>query len=264
MITVNGHELKPTIFPDGTSQVWHLPDELFWCSVIHVDWRFGGEREIIDLLSLRALLPKQKMTLHVPYLPFARQDKPVSNDATFNLHVLAELLNMLVFVDVHNPVVTKTLIDNLRNISVSPIHANLIRDVNPDCVVFADAGAEARYTVKDKPKITYYKDRDQATGRLKLAGLSYHPLQSDRVHNPDLSLAFATGAQFLIIDDICDGGATFIEIAKNLRDALPMAKIDLFVTHGLFSRGMDPLRDAGIDKIYTTNSLPFNKEGYKV
>ena len=30
MIKLNGHEIKPTIFPDGTSQVWKIDDILFY------------------------------------------------------------------------------------------------------------------------------------------------------------------------------------------------------------------------------------------
>ena len=32
-------------------------------------------------------------------------------------------------------------------------------------------------------------------------------------------------------------------------------KIGVFVTHGIFSRGLDPLFEGGVDAIYTTDSF---------
>jgi ribose-phosphate pyrophosphokinase len=41
----------------------------------------------------------------------------------------------------------------------------------------------------------------------------------------------------IILDDICDGGATFINLAENLKAKYGFKKVDLFITHGLFSKG---------------------------
>jgi ribose-phosphate pyrophosphokinase len=56
----------------------------------------------------------------------------------------------------------------------------------------------------------------------------------------------------LIIDDICDGGRTFIEISKALSGF--QGELHLFVTHGIFSKGFDELFKH-FTKIYTTNSI---------
>jgi ribose-phosphate pyrophosphokinase len=56
------------------------------------------------------------------------------------------------------------------------------------------------------------------------------------------------------VDDLCDGGATFIGAAKCLRDA--GAKfVGLVVPHGIFSRGVSHVLDNGIDHIHTSNSF---------
>ena len=57
----------------------------------------------------------------------------------------------------------------------------------------------------------------------------------------------------LIVDDICDGGRTFIELAKVLRQK-GAESVDLYVTHGIFSAGLDPLM-LHIDHIFTTESV---------
>ena len=62
------------------------------------------------------------------------------------------------------------------------------------------------------------------------------------------------GKDCVIVDDICDGGRTFIELAKVLKER-GAGKIGLFVTHGIFSQGVGVLFDNGIDFIYTTDSF---------
>ena len=69
------------------------------------------------------------------------------------------------------------------------------------------------------------------------------------VHADDL-----TGKYAVIIDDICDGGGTFIPIAKELK-AKGCRKVVLYVTHGAFTKGTQVLFENGIDEIFTTNSF---------
>jgi ribose-phosphate pyrophosphokinase len=52
----------------------------------------------------------------------------------------------------------------------------------------------------------------------------------------------------VIVDDICDGGRTFLEIAKTIRSkkrniSIFGDKIYLVVTHGIFSAGFDELKN---------------------
>jgi len=111
-----------------------------------------------------------------------------------------------------------------------------------DAVVIApDKGATARVRdmVKGSPWFTVVqclKDRDPATGRI--GGVV--------VQDPSR----VAGKTCIIVDDICDGGATFVALARVLRDHGATA-VHLYVTHGIFSKGL-PLD--GIDKVYTTNS----------
>jgi ribose-phosphate pyrophosphokinase len=65
-----------------------------------------------------------------------------------------------------------------------------------------------------------------------------------------------------IIDDICDGGRTFIEIAKAVNEVRKLSssvkpehygKNYLIVTHGIFSAGFGQLAEY-FEGIYTTNS----------
>lgn len=57
----------------------------------------------------------------------------------------------------------------------------------------------------------------------------------------------------IIVDDLCDGGATFIAESKYLKDRFPNRKIYLAITHALFSKGVDHVANH-FDHIYCTNS----------
>ena len=267
MITVKtekaGFILNPTIFPDKTSQVWKLPEEILSSKEFLITWNFEEEREIMDLYSLCSLLPPfSRVLLHMPYLPYGRKDKVTSNDATFNLYPFSDLINNLGFdqvttVDAHNPAKFERIFRQSRN--MMPYHAQLkaVEAFRPTFFVFPDKGAMERYhtsfTMMLKPDSCIYfeKVRDQLTGNI--TGLT---MQANKL--------FYSRDRLLIIDDICDGGATFIGVAKELRKLVPDVEIALFVTHGIFSRGRQHLLDNGIDEIYTTNSLLANKDGFEV
>jgi ribose-phosphate pyrophosphokinase len=58
-----------------------------------------------------------------------------------------------------------------------------------------------------------------------------------------------------IVDDICDGGGTFINIARIIKENEQFkGRIYLIVTHGIFSRGFEDLGEY-FNGIYTTNSI---------
>lgn len=67
------------------------------------------------------------------------------------------------------------------------------------------------------------------------------------------------GKDCLIVDDICDGGRTFIQLATALKQK-NCGKIYLIVTHGIFSSGFDDLSD-NIDGIFCTNSVSDVRDG---
>ncbi len=56
-----------------------------------------------------------------------------------------------------------------------------------------------------------------------------------------------------VIDDLCDGGATFIAEGEYLKQRFPHKKLNLFVYHGLFTQGVHSLLNY-YDEIICTNS----------
>jgi len=57
----------------------------------------------------------------------------------------------------------------------------------------------------------------------------------------------------LIVDDICDGGGTFLGLAKELKSK-NAGKLYLAISHGIFSKGFESLAK-DFQKIFTTDSF---------
>lgn len=243
MLKINDVVVTPTIFPDKTSQVWRLPDELldavYRDNSAEVTWEFESEAEISHLAQIKHLLNTfcDRVVLTMPYLPYGRQDKWVDNEATFALRSFAGLLNSMRFdvvsvLDAHN-IKRARLIENIINQSPRDFIIAAANETRANVLLFPDSGAYERYGQYRIAKSAYAtKDRDQATGAIRSIKI-----------NGDLA-----GKRVLIVDDICDGGATFVWLAKAASEA---KEINLYVTHGIFSKGLAPLREAGIKRIFT-------------
>jgi ribose-phosphate pyrophosphokinase len=247
MIYLNGEAVPVTHFPDGTSQVWKLDEKHLKIGAdSHVKWDFSHEAEFFHLAQLRDILAlyHQNVFLTISYLPYARQDKPVSNSATFALNTFGKILREMRFGDIeildpHSPLIMHIVGAN----DVYPKDAlqRVIKMTESSIVCYPDKGALNKYTqVYDwlGDNFAYgEKVRDQATGNITHYALSANG-KDLKEHN------------VLIVDDICDGGATFLILAKSLRDA-GVPDVNLFVTHGIFSKGVKILKQGGISRVFT-------------
>lgn len=243
-------EIKPIIFPDKTSQVWKVDgiEDITDNDKIYIYWVFEQEAELIWLMQLSYLIMDAPITYIIPYLPYARQDK--MKVAPDNNSCFASFIFQIYFSDFFNEQDTLHILDahsleSYGNIEcgkvINYIPYDEIKDAftksESNILLLPDFGAFNRYYQAVSHKATHcVKDRDQATGKINSFTL------------PD-DVDFKN-KKVLIVDDICDGGATFIEIAKQL-NARGVMKIELYITHGIFSKGMVPLLDAGIAEVYT-------------
>jgi adenine/guanine phosphoribosyltransferase-like PRPP-binding protein len=104
-----------------------------------------------------------------------------------------------------------------------------------DFVVAVDAGAEHRVTQfaehYNTGIIRCEKKRDE------MGKITGHQILSGAGPNLDQ----AKDSTFWVIDDLCDGGATFLSVASILRESYKFKNLNLYVTHGLFSKGKDEL-----------------------
>lgn len=248
MIKLNGEIITPTIFSDKTSQVWKLRP-LMPYTIQVVEWDFESEAEVMQIVQLKMLLDKELPTglkrLDMSYLPYARQDKDISNESTFALHSFAHIINSLNFnkvtaLDAHSRVAS-TLIKNFEDVFPDNQIGLAIDISKSNMLLFPDKGAAIRYGNKfTQSYIIANKVRNQLTGHIDTVDIDFN---NNKMSNLD---------NILIVDDICDGGMTFQLVTQQLVK-LGFTNINLYVTHGIFSKGTQVLRDAGVKRIFTKN-----------
>lgn len=211
----------------------------------HIDDALG----IMDLLmvndALRRKYGRVPRDLLLPYLPYSRHDRIFNVNQGLGVAVFADLINSMHFDtvttwDAHSDV-GPALIRNCRNIPVEKLMMGV--DTKGFCIFAPDAGAYKKcHKVAEEfnTQLAHAtKIRDVETGRIKAV----------QVHNKLNEVL----THVLVVDDICDGGATFLLLAEELKRQ-GCQVLHLWVTHGIFSKGVSELVRL-YDRIYTTNSF---------
>ncbi|WGH49585.1 ribose-phosphate pyrophosphokinase [Alishewanella phage vB_AspM_Slicko01] len=175
--------------------------------------------------------------LNIPYCPYGRADRvfefgnPLPLVAFFD--AIHHLFDEIITTDMHNQ-----FWSNAYKITEFPQHRALQHVLNDrlfdyDYVVAPDKGALKKIYELTMPTITATKIRDITTGRI-----------TDTILDVEEDL---TGCKLLIVDDICDGGGTFIPLAEKLRSL--GASVDLYVTHLIAAKGLDIFKNK-IDNVF--------------
>lgn len=213
--------------------------------------RLNSSDDVMKLLlavdALRRSGTKQ-ISAFIPYLPYARQDRVMVPGEPLSVKVICDLLNGCAFekiqvYDVHSEV-SLALLNNCQLMTNFSFVEKVIAGKEDCLLVSPDAGA-LKKIYKVAQAINYKNDivlcnkiRDVSNGKIKQITVDQHNLG---------------GKDCFIVDDICDGGATFIGVAKELKQR-NAGKVSLIVSHGIFSKGETEL--AGwIDHIYSTDSI---------
>lgn len=224
----------------------------------------------IDLLNIgaavdvaRNLNPEIKVDLVLLYV-WGRMDRRISDREPYTLRVICDFINSLnlrsVSVFCPHSQATSDLLCNYRQlpqnvedkffnsgvansiVQTTGVPENAFREMSNLSLVFPDAGAAKRFAksslfsrYENASIVTLHKDRDERTGEIKGTKIIQGCVTSNCV----------------IIDDLCDGGATFKGASAALRE-LGAKKVSLVVAHGIFSKGTTI---PTIDYIYTSNSF---------
>jgi ribose-phosphate pyrophosphokinase len=245
---------EESVFPGGEVHVKILnPDEVL-CRAIHIIAILKNSDDIFKLLVITDALKREGatgITLNIPYLPYARQDRVCNRGEALSLRVMCDLINSQNYEKVHisnaHSDVALALINNVRHESAYVPRCAMANSV----LVAPDSGSLKKVSsIADLEGIPFIR----ADKRRLRDGAWETTVYSEHVGNKNL----------LIVDDICDGGKTFVELAKKLKP-LTNGEVNLYVTHGIFSKGMVPFSGL-IDKVYC--SYPwifediFEEEGF--
>lgn len=205
--------------------------------------------------------------LFLQYLPYGRADRRFQEGDSFGLKVFFQLLGTIDLsavwtFDAHNEEKTIGLatLHGIKLVNMKPTH-DLVDQIQPCLIrmkkssknplleialVLPDEGAAKRYDLSkyNTPVIVGGKHRDPGTGVLT----GFHIDKS--IENYDAAL---------IVDDICDGGGTFIGLAEEIRKINPKILLGLYVSHGIFSKGLEVLENQ-FDWLFASD-YSFDKEG---
>ena len=254
-------EFKHFIFNGGEHNIT-LNNSIDYSSIdsVIITNRINSSEDLIKTLITKDALERKgirDIALIMPYLPYARQDRVCNEGESFTLKVFCNLINQAKFskvyvLDAHSDV-APALINNCVNISndkhvlfmLKSIYTKSHMELHP-ILISPDSGANKKINKLAQWLNTYNhinvvkadKVRDAKTGNLTGFEVFANDLQ-----NRDC----------IIVDDICDGGGTFIGLAKELKKK-NAGKLYLFVTHGIFSKGFEELKEY-FEMIYTTNSF---------
>jgi len=224
------------------------------------------------LLALLSAVAQQKkietITLYMPYFPGARQDRSDSKSP-----LTVEMYATAIKGALRN---TQAKVSVLTYDMHSQLGVDIVRDVFSDeekifsFYSFGVDSIDSSYFDKD---IQYIVAPDKgAVHRASLFAAAFYPnavlLKCEKKRDfetgkfmgftfPQQDPSFKPG-KMLVIDDICDGGGTFLLLSNALDNQWengPAYELQLYVSHGIFSKTPEVLED-DYSKIYTTDSFP--------
>jgi ribose-phosphate pyrophosphokinase len=247
---------KISKFPDGQQSIT-LDKPLITqrLSMVLIKSRLNSFKDLELIITANQCLREfgiEDVNLYTPYFLGGRSDRKFGEGQTNYLKnvicpiINSQKFNKVVVMDPHSDVLEACL-DNFVKIGNFELVEFALDNINDKNItlVSPDAGAYKKiFDVATKFSIeniiTATKVRDMKTGNIlhtDVPGIDQH-----------------NDVKYVIVDDICDGGRTFIEIAKTIHNVRPTAKIYLVVTHGIFSAGFKSLFEY-FEGIYCTNSI---------
>lgn len=191
----------------------------------------------------------------IPYFPGARADRGTPFGLEVYVGFMAQQwIDEVIVFDPHSEATDDTFrsyqLPVLRSYSASDLFSlSHVRSQLPEytAIIAPDKGAVNRATsvadVLGVPVFEAEKVRDFETGKISSVTLKNFTGATDK-------------DQFLVVDDICDGGGTFAALAEH--SGIPKDQIDLYVSHGVFSGVSAQILPKHYRNIYSTNSYMDN------
>lgn len=258
-------EFKISSYPDGHKHIVSDKD-LHGDDILTVSIRSFDD--LFLAAQVKAIHPELKR-LNITYMLGARCDRRFSPGESEDIKIVCDFINSMGWqsVLVVKPHSLRT-IELLKNAHAYDPTEKILRkfqefhkSISENSIIYVSPDQGASQWINElrvSPVIQGSKKRDPVNGTV--TGVSFvreacwrsfgGPEQSKMVD----SLDGREGCDFCIIDDLCDGGGTFIAIAKEIKLRYPLAKVYLVVTHAIFSKGFQPF-EGWIDRIYCTDSF---------
>lgn len=240
---INKTGFEMVTFPDGELHL--IIPELNRKESVTIKTRIASSDELFLLMQLSDILNRQCAVveeIQIYYLMGMRCDRLFDISRPFTLKIVADVINSFNAhkVSVIEPHSDRTidLINRSCAINLSErIAKQFIKDGKDFLFAAPDQGALKRYDLSWL--VCCKKVRDAATGNL--TGFEV-------METCDLR-----GQNILMVDDLCDGGGTFLGIAPKIRE-FGCKSLSLLVTHAIQLSGIVKVAKA-YNEVYITDSF---------
>lgn len=231
-------------FPDGELQLDIETPLINFKDEIVIRTRIASMNDLFVLLQATNILERFEISYYVQimYLMTQRTDRLFSYGRPLSLKVMMGMLNQI---HGHIQILEPHNIDAIKNYSLASA-INYKHEALSDyglTIMFPDKGALNRYMDDDDKENLFpiygEKQRDVDTGKI----IGYKININGNTHVCEIT----------IVDDLCDGGGTFLMALEQLRKLYPKTKINLEVVHAVQEAGIRKVCEA-FDKVTVTNS----------
>jgi ribose-phosphate pyrophosphokinase len=241
-------------FPDGESKI-RVVDEVRNEKVIVVQSTYPPvDKHLMQLLSLSHKLSEDGANVYavVPYLGYARQDKEFLKGEVVTLGIIAHLMRSvgikrMVTVDIHSMQALGLFSFPVYSCSSIPLLAQYVEanfDLRKPIAVSPDLGSgtrvEAFAAVLKSEFVSFRKRRDRLTGEVS-------------TEDQNLNLL---GRDAIMIDDMISTGGSMVKCAQILKNHGAKRVIAACAHPVLVGGAADKLKQAGVDEIIATNTIP--------
>lgn len=233
-------------FPDGEVQI--TLGEFSHKDSVDVICRITNPEELFILMQVCDILHRHgvEFEISIYYLMTMRMDRVMDFNRPFSLSIVCNVLDNLGarFIGIFSPH-SNAYTNLLKKTHSGEIGSNATDtpDIAKYQLVIPDEGAEERYSFYSdfysSDLVICSKVRDLKTGKIT----------SIKINNPESIL----GKPLLILDDLCDGGGTFVGIAEAIRKIRPDVNLNIYVEHMVNPRGIENL-SKNFDRVWFTNS----------
>ena len=242
------------VFPDGESKIT-LKGKFSKNKTIVIQSVYPPvDTNLIQLLSMisKAKENSNEVIAVIPYLGYARQDREFLPGEIVTMKVLGSLfkglgLSKIIVIDIHSKIGLKQFKIKSENLTAIPDLVKYFKKIKMEdpLIVSPDQGGKERAEKfakeADLDFIALQKFRDRKTGKV-------------RIKNGDLDNV--EGRDLILVDDMISTGGSIVKATEFLKKQ-KCKRVFVACTHALLINNAEKkIKDAGVTKIISTNSIP--------
>lgn len=215
---------------------------------INIVTRIASMDDLFILLQVNQILRHEAVQINILtilYLLGARCDRRFSLGEAIDANIIQSLIGhnsaeYILFLDPHS--INRKNFDFISNTKIGAKYNLIIEklDLYKYNVCYPDEGAARRYSSELNPHTAcLIGEKHRKPDGISISLTELTPLNTDQ--------------PILVIDDLCDGGGTFVALAAELNAIYPDFKREIWVTHTIQKSGIELLASK-YNKVYITNS----------